>query len=112
VFREHFEARGRDFNQLPHLRNRRKKVCISTKPEEGRVEWDASVERNASSRATIAVAVSADLISALRIASNSLAAVLQVLAHSRFENAVVPGCERFRSLDSSAEREEGPFGMI
>jgi hypothetical protein len=76
------------------------------------VERDASIERNASSRATIAVEVSADLISALRIASNSLAAVFQVLAHSRFENAVDPGCERLRSSGALAEREEGPFGMI
>jgi hypothetical protein len=60
----------------------------------------------------IAVEVSADLISALRIASNSLAAVFQVLAHARSENAVDPGCERLQSSGALAEREEGSFGTI
>jgi hypothetical protein len=76
------------------------------------VERDASIERNASSRTMIAVDVSADLISALRIASNSLAAVFQVFAHSRSENAVDPGYERLQSSGALAEREEGSFGTI
>jgi hypothetical protein len=94
---------------LPHLfASRRKNVCISTKPEEGRIERAESVERNASSRETMAVVVFADLISALRIASNSFAAVFQVLAHSRFKRMVVEGSGRFRPL---AEGEKGAFGM-
>ena len=56
--------------------------------------------------------MSADLISALRIASNSLAAVFQVFAHSRFENTAGTGVERLRSLLALTECEEGLFTMI
>jgi hypothetical protein len=80
---------------------------MSTKPEEERGEREASIERNASSRAKIAAAVFADLISALLTASNSRAAAFQVLAHSRFENAILPGTGMFWPLSAVAESEEG-----
>ncbi len=56
----------------------------------------------------MAVVVFADLISILRISSNSVAAAFHVLAHSRFKRLVVRGSGRLRPL---AEREGGPFGM-
>ena len=52
------------------------------------------------------------LISALLTASNSLAAAFQVLADSRFENAVLPVTDRLRPLRAVAKSEEGSLGMI
>jgi hypothetical protein len=85
---------------------------MATKPEEERGKREASIERNASSRAKIAAAVSADLISALLTASSSRAAAFQVLAHSRFENAVLAVTDGLGPLNAVGESEEGSLGMI